>query len=122
MTIILLDIQEGTGPSTKQSSMPHGKEWITGLQTYVKEYTTCQQNKILTHKRKTTLYKISTKEHTLPFQQITMDLITGLLPFKGKDATSPIPIATNIPVSAATTTAPSTLNPHVQLLHWCLQW
>jgi len=57
--------------------------WIAN---YIKGCTTCQQNKILTHKQKTPLYRISTKEHTLPFQQITMDLITGLPPCKGKDA------------------------------------
>ena len=57
--------------------------WITN---YVKGCATCQQNKILTHKRKTPLYRITMKEHTLPFQQITTDLITGLPPCKGKDA------------------------------------
>ena len=56
--------------------------WIAD---YIKGCATCQQNKILTHKRKTPLYRISTREHTLPFQQIAMDLITGLLPCKGKD-------------------------------------
>jgi len=57
--------------------------WIAD---YVKGCTTCQQNKILIHKKKIPLYRISTKEHTLPFQQIAMDLIMGLLPCKGKDA------------------------------------
>jgi len=57
--------------------------WIAD---YVKGCTTCQQNKILTHKKKIPLYRITTKEHTLPFQQIAMDLITGLPPCKGKDA------------------------------------
>jgi len=37
-------------------------------------------------KRKFPLYRITTKEHTLPFQQIAMDLITGLPPCKEKDA------------------------------------
>ncbi len=32
----------------------------------------------MTHKKKIPLYRITTKEGTLPFQQITMDLITGL--------------------------------------------
>ena len=57
--------------------------WIAN---YIKGCATCQQNKILTHKRKTPLYRISTREHTLLFQQIAMDLITGLPPCKGKDA------------------------------------
>ena len=47
---------------------------------------TCQQNKILTHKPKTPLYRITTEEGTLPFQRIAMDLITGLPKHKGKDA------------------------------------
>jgi hypothetical protein len=58
-------------------------QWITN---YVKGCVTCQQNKILTHKRKTPLYQITTKEGTLPFQQVAMDLITGLLKHNGKDA------------------------------------
>ncbi len=39
----------------------------------------CQQNKIMTHRKRVLLYHITTKEGTLPFQQIAMDLITGLL-------------------------------------------
>ena len=58
-------------------------QWITD---YVNGCTTCQQNKILTHKRKTPLYRITTKEGTLPFQQVAMDLITGLPTHNGKDA------------------------------------
>ncbi len=59
------------------------QQWITD---YVKGCTTCQQNKILTHKRKTPLYRITTKEGTLPFQQIAMDLITGLPQQHGHNA------------------------------------
>jgi len=62
-------------------------DWMNSwIADYIKGCATCQQNKIFTHKRKIPLYRISTKEHTLPFQQIAMDLITGLLPCKGKDA------------------------------------
>ena len=50
--------------------------WISN---YVKGCANCQQNKIITHKRKVPLYHITTKEGTLPFWQIAMDLITGLL-------------------------------------------
>ena len=46
---------------------------------YVKGCSNCQQNKIVTHQKKTPLYRITTKENMLPFQQITMDLIMGLL-------------------------------------------
>jgi hypothetical protein len=51
------------------------KEWIA---EYVKGCTICQQNKILTHRKKTLIFCISSKPGTLPFQSISMDLITGL--------------------------------------------
>ena len=57
--------------------------WIAD---YVKGCATCQQNKILTHKKRTPLYRITTNESTLPFQQVAMDLITGLPRHNGKDA------------------------------------
>ncbi len=51
------------------------RQWIAN---YMKGCAICQQNKIITHKKKIPLYRITTKEGTLPFQQIAMDLITGL--------------------------------------------
>jgi hypothetical protein len=57
-----------------------------GITQYVKGYVTCQQNKILIHHTKTPLYRISTPEDACPFQQISMDLITGLPRIQGKDA------------------------------------
>jgi hypothetical protein len=62
---------------------PGMNQWITD---YVKGCAICQQNKILTHRKKTPLYSITTKEGTRPFQQIAMDLITGLPKHNGKDA------------------------------------
>jgi hypothetical protein len=59
------------------------KEWITN---YVKGCATCQQSKILTHRKKTPLYRITTEQGMLPFKQVAMDLIMGLLKHKGKDA------------------------------------
>jgi hypothetical protein len=59
------------------------KEWITN---YVKGCATCQQSKILTHRKKTPLYRITTEQGMLPFKQVAMDLITGLPKHKGKDA------------------------------------
>ncbi len=50
-------------------------QWISD---YVKGCANCQQNKIITHRRKVPLYRITTNENALPFQQIAMDLITGL--------------------------------------------
>jgi hypothetical protein len=57
-------------------------EWVAD---YVKGCATCQQNKILTHRKKTPLYWITTEWETLPFKQVAMDLITGLSRHKGKD-------------------------------------
>src|ERR1700755_1629527 len=58
-------------------------QWITD---YVKGCHVCQQNKILTRKRNTPLFRIHTQSGTLPFQQVAMDLITGLPKHKGYDA------------------------------------
>jgi hypothetical protein len=58
------------------------KEWIAN---YIKGCATCQQSKILTHRKKTPLYQITTEQGTLPFKQVAMDLITGLPKHKGKD-------------------------------------
>jgi hypothetical protein len=57
--------------------------WITD---YIKGCAVCQQNKIITHKACTPPYHIPTSDHTFPFQQIAMDLITGLPTHNGKDA------------------------------------
>ena len=59
---------------------PGIKDWVV---EYIKGCATCQQSKILTHKRHTPLDCIPTKENTLPFQVIAMDLIMGL-PTQGK--------------------------------------
>ena len=50
-------------------------QWISN---YVKGCANCQQNKIITHQKKVPLYRIMTNKDALPFQQIAMDLITGL--------------------------------------------
>ena len=62
---------------------PGMKAWI---EAYVKGCATCQQNKIMTHKKHTPLYYITTEGNALPFQQVAMDLITGLPKHKEKDA------------------------------------
>src|SRR5712675_1182720 len=58
--------------------------WWPGMQTWVTKYVTgcaiCQQNKNITHRTRTPLYHIPTPENALPFQQIALDLITGLPP------------------------------------------
>ncbi len=59
------------------------RQWIAD---YVKGCATCQQNKITTHRKKILLYRITTKEGTLPFQQIAMDLIMGLPQQHGHNA------------------------------------
>ncbi len=40
----------------------------------------------MTHRKRIPLYRITTKEGTLPFQQIAMDLITGLPQQHGHNA------------------------------------
>src|SRR6267142_1845453 len=62
---------------------PAMNNWITN---YVKGCATCQQNKIITHRKKTSLYGITVPSDAQPFQQIAMDLITGLPLRNGKDA------------------------------------
>jgi len=52
------------------------RKWISD---YIKGCSNCQQNKITMHQKKVPLYWITTNENALPFQQIAMDLITGLL-------------------------------------------
>jgi hypothetical protein len=56
---------------------PGMNEWLAD---YIKGCATCQQAKIFTHRRRTPAYRISTPEDAKPFQQIAMDLITGLPP------------------------------------------
>jgi len=57
-------------------------DWIAD---YVKGCAICQQNKNITHPKKTPLYGITVPPDACPFQQIAMDLITGLPPRNGKD-------------------------------------
>jgi len=61
---------------------PAMNDWIAD---YVKGCTTCQQNKIITHQKKTPLYGITVPPDAQPFQQIAMDLIMGLPLRNGKD-------------------------------------
>ena len=62
---------------------PGIKDWVA---EYIKGCTTCQQSKILTHKKHVPLYHIPTEENMPPFQVIAMDLITGLPAQRGLDA------------------------------------
>ena len=58
--------------------------WWPGMHTWITDYVagcaTCQQNKNITHRARTPLYHIPTSENALPFQQVALDLITGLPP------------------------------------------
>src|SRR5713226_1463182 len=67
----------------KCAQWPGMKQWVAD---YVKGCSVCQQNKTLTHPRRTPLYRITTEPQALPFQQVCMDLITGLPPIRGHDA------------------------------------
>ena len=62
---------------------PGIKDWVA---EYIKGCATCQQSKILTHKKHVPLYCIPIKENMPPFQIIAMDLIMGLPTQKGLDA------------------------------------
>ena len=62
---------------------PGARAWIAD---YVKGCAMCQQNKNLTTRRKTPLYRISVPENPTPFTHIAMDLITGLPKSEGYDA------------------------------------
>jgi len=58
--------------------------WWPGMRTWITNYiagcATCQQNKNVTHRTHTPLYRIPTSDDALPFQQIALDLVTGLPP------------------------------------------
>jgi RNase H-like domain found in reverse transcriptase/Integrase zinc binding domain/Reverse transcriptase (RNA-dependent DNA polymerase) len=59
----------------KEYFWPGTRAWIT---EYVKGCATCQQNKNLTHRIKTPLFRIPSAIDAKPFSHITMDLIIGL--------------------------------------------
>jgi len=76
--------QDETIRKTKQIyQWPAMNDWIAD---YVKGCAICQQNKNITHQKKTPLYGITVPLDARPFQQIAMDLITGLPLRNGKDA------------------------------------
>ena len=62
---------------------PGLKEWVAN---YVKGCAPCQQNKIITHKRKIPLFHIPAHPTAFPFQVVAMDLITQLPKSDGSDA------------------------------------
>jgi Integrase zinc binding domain len=74
---------ETTRRITNQYHWLGARQWIEG---YVKGCTTCQQNKNLTHRTHTPLYRITVPPEAQPFKQIAMDLITGLPKSEGHDA------------------------------------
>ena len=62
---------------------PKARPWI---EQYVKGCAICQQNKNLTHRPWTPLFKIPVPKNAPPFTQIAMDLIMGLPKSRGYDA------------------------------------
>src|SRR5712672_4493052 len=64
--------------------------WWPSMRTWLADYVsgcaTCQQNKILTHRQRTPIYQIPTTENALPFQHVSLDLITQLPKSQGHDA------------------------------------
>jgi hypothetical protein len=67
----------------KEYFWPGARAWIT---EYVKGCATCQQNKNLTHRIKTPLFRIPSVIDAKPFSHIATDLITGLPRSDGYDA------------------------------------
>jgi Integrase zinc binding domain len=67
----------------KEYFCPGARSWIT---KYIKGCATCQQNKNLTHRIKTPVFRIPSTIDAKPFSHVTMDLITGLLKSDGHDA------------------------------------
>jgi Integrase zinc binding domain len=67
----------------KEYFWPGARAWIM---EYVKGCATCQQNKNLTHRIKTPLFRIPSTIDAKPFSHIVMDLITGLPKSDGHDA------------------------------------
>ena len=68
---------------TDRYHWPGARKWI---EAYIKGCATCQQNKNLTHRTRTPLYHITVPPEAQPFEQIAMDLITGLPKSEGYDA------------------------------------
>jgi hypothetical protein len=62
---------------------PGMNQWIA---QYIKGCARCQQNKNLTHRRKTPLFCIPPHSEALPFKVVAMDLITQLPKSNGSDA------------------------------------
>jgi hypothetical protein len=54
---------------------PGMAKWI---EEYIQGCATCQESKIHTHQAKASLYKIPVPSDAKPFEQVAMDLITGL--------------------------------------------
>jgi RNase H-like domain found in reverse transcriptase/Integrase zinc binding domain len=67
----------------KEYFWPGTRAWIT---EYIKGGATCQQNKNLTHRIRTPLFRIPSTIDAKPFSHIAMDLITGLPKSNGHNA------------------------------------
>ena len=77
----------GWDETTRQIN--HEYYWLgahSWIEDYIRGCATCQQNKNLTHRLKTPLYRIPSDPVAKPFSHVVMDLITGLPNSKGYDA------------------------------------
>ena len=84
-----------SSPSSSHMGIFHTKAilerdfWWPGLAFFVKNFVdgcaTCQQNKVNTHPTVSLLIPIPSS-HTLPFKQLSVDLITDLPPSNGHDS------------------------------------
>jgi transposase InsO family protein len=77
------------GRDQTYNSVAKAHKW-TGMRDWIAEYVkgcaTCQQNKPITHPKKTPLYRIPVPPEAMPFQVIALDLITQLPRCDGFDA------------------------------------
>jgi hypothetical protein len=67
-----------------------GQYWWPGMRSWVAQYVKgcaiCQQSKTINHPKKTPLFRIPVPSDALPFQVVSMDLITQLPKSKGYNA------------------------------------
>lgn len=80
----------GHGGKFKTLELIKRDYWWPGMHTMVGRFVegcaTCQQNKVITHPSAPAINPIPSLPNARPFQQISMDFITGLPPSNGYDA------------------------------------
>jgi Integrase zinc binding domain len=105
----------------KEYFWPGARGWIA---EYIKGCAICQQNKNLTHRIKTPMFRIPSTISAKPFSHIAMDLITGLPKSEGYDTILTIvdhgcsQAAIFLPCSTTITGASITQLYREHIFHW----